>query len=41
MTQHWLRQQALGDPGGGAGGGGAAQQLQAVQQLWERGGRGG
>lgn len=49
LTQQWLRQQTLGDASGGAaaaaGGGaaaaGAAQQLQAMQQLWEQGGRGG
>ena len=53
LTQQWLQQQAIGDaPGGGAaaaaggaaaggGGGGTVQQLQAMQLLWEQGGRGG
>ncbi|KAL4443318.1 hypothetical protein ABPG75_011055 [Micractinium tetrahymenae] len=42
LTQQWLRQQALGgaELAAAANPAAAAQQLQAMQQLWEQGGRG-
>lgn len=42
LTQQWLRQQALvgGEVPGGGNPAAAAQHLQAMQQLWEQGGRG-